>query len=1269
MSTSPLGHTEAPPPPPASPLPPALPPKSGSSPAKDALIRIAARAADGPRSTSPREQKPLDPRQPGLSQPDRPKRSELPSLKQIWKPYQPPKVPQREPSLLKQFFNRLYPPQGPKETPANALTPSSAVPRNVSYRTGIPIASLDTSPTRTHAVLAGRDILRIVQLTDHITYTSCTETDNLRATIAANTATQETAKEQVSARQRDQLAASDVKWSHGSFDRKIATAAASGQILLYDIDRVGPEWARLHEHNRQVHRLGFNPFGGYLMLSGSQDATIRMWDLRDYAGDRSVITIFSRKRFPGNSDAVRDLRWSPTNAMEFAAATDSGVVQRWDIRKENAPLLKVSAHEKACHTVDWHPDGKHIVSAGADKNVKVWDFSSSDRRLKPVWQLRAPQGVMHARWRPAYWYAGDNRPGRWQSTQLATSFDKEDPRTLIWDFRRPSVPFRIFNCYDEPPSELLWHSENLLWSVGSHGIFTQTDIRSLPKASCKVQPNMLAWAPDGSLFVASLPKELRRSSLDHANDDLLQEQQPRGGIAMSRSRSVERGSLEEPRSPSSSFKDRRSKRAASPRSSTSMDSTPPAAASGEPITPLDKSLLDRYIYKSEQVLGFLQVPGTSDLEAFSFLATHYRAPLPPPSDKNQASEFGNNLHLIFSETFKHNARVAAYVGQYRMAHTWDIMARAAEKELKQRAESNYQQRQIAAAAEAATHKRAPSPTQVTDMHGNGHRLGEVILSSSDRSRLRTAPAFDTSSSLTTPLAKPVMETLSGLPGSKALLDLPQADQLPLPVSNFAKQHSEPMIDLSDPGHSANPNVERDASQDLRVTSPLISEYIPSKPHQPASLPGYLAGIDQGLPQQVAAAQNYRGMPRPILEYGGTVQIRGPGSSDPNMVRENSDEGFQLFSASNEGSQKTKSDTGSTGSIGDTIDAASTTQRSMAYPQHHYDTNGQGTDEASTLYDEEISMHEEENLTLRKLENLNSLDGPPSDRPHEREDTSLPLLFTPSLRPVSKAPAIVCYEDMESFDEEPTPEDVPNVGEHDYLLSDFERPPVSESDPPPLPWSLTAMLDPLIKYHVECLKDLQFPTYCWLHVCPYFNTTDAMYNNHDVRLNLIHQHHEKLRRHELYVEACELRKDAEKDYPEFIERVCYGMDTGGAWCTNCNKPNKGNQPGYCERCKKAWGPCPICLGQGAMIQPRTVGVDTVGARAVIHPEAADRLWTWCPQCGHGGHVGCMTEFWKDEVASEGACPVIGCWCDCMPGIRRDEIQQQLEAEEEQKKKGP
>ena len=493
-------------------------------------------------------------------------------------------------------------------------------PRNTTHKTGIPIVALDISPRKTHAVLAGREILKTIEVSG----STCVEDFNLRAAVITYAATHHTAGGAVSAKHKDQLAANDVKSSHGKFDTTIGTAAANGQIVIYDVNRVGVELARLHEHVRQVHRLAVNPHQGALLLSGSQDATMRLWDLRDLAGDRSVMTCRSSYQYPGNNEGVRDLSWSPTNGVEFAAGTDNGVIQRWDLRKTRAPMLKVNAHEKTCHAVEWHPDGKHLVSGGADKMVNVWDFSSTDRRKKAAWQLRAPQAVLNVRWRPPRGGAPGDHSGNWQCSQVVTSYDHQDPRIHVWDFRRPFMPFREIDRFDTAPTAMLWQSEDLLWSVDMQGIFAQMDINGATPVSHTRSTSVVAIAPSGQVGVVAERRARRQRSLQDATDDFLHRHRLSGGGAekMSRSQSATDGSLEEASLLSSSLKNRH-RNPPSVKSAKSIAGTPPSGGTGVSVS-LDEAMRKEYAFQPGQVAAYGHILGLFDSPGFAFLARNYK---------------------------------------------------------------------------------------------------------------------------------------------------------------------------------------------------------------------------------------------------------------------------------------------------------------------------------------------------------------------------------------------------------------------------------------------------------------------------------------------------------------------------------------------------------------------------------------------------------------------------------------------------------------------
>ena len=99
------------------------------------------------------------------------------------------------------------------------------------------------------------------------------------------------------------------------------------RIALYDVSRAEVERAWVHEHTGPVHRLAFDPHIGALLLSGSHDGSVKMWDLR--ALTRASQTMKSVGSFLSKKAGVRDVKWCPTqatDALEFALCTDTGVI-------------------------------------------------------------------------------------------------------------------------------------------------------------------------------------------------------------------------------------------------------------------------------------------------------------------------------------------------------------------------------------------------------------------------------------------------------------------------------------------------------------------------------------------------------------------------------------------------------------------------------------------------------------------------------------------------------------------------------------------------------------------------------------------------------------------------------------------------------------------------------------------------------------------------------------------------------------------------------
>lgn len=1119
-------------------------------------------------------------------------------------------------------------------------TLSSSSSKYSSHKTGIPIAAFDVSPNGTHAILAGRDILKTIK----VTRSGCTEDFNIRSAIIAYASTHDSASGGISATHKDQLAANDVKWSHGGYDTTIATAAANGQIVIYDLNRPGVEYARLHEHVRQVHRVAFNPHTGKenLLLSGSQDATVRLWDLGALPGDRSVMTCRSQHQYLGNNEGIRDLKWSPTTEWEFAVGTDNGVIQRWDIRNRKSPLLKVIAHEKTCHSIDWHPDGKHLVSGGADKYVNVWDFSTTDRRKKPCWQIRAPQAVLNVRWRPPCWNAETTNSGNWQCTQLATSYDNQDPRIHIWDFRRQFVPLREIGRHNTAPTAMLWHSKDLLWSVGSTGIFTQTDINTTSNVSDCRNRNVVSISPNGQIFFFSENKVRKRRFIDDTTNDFLDRDRKLAGSGdkSSGSHSATDGSLEET-SLSSSLKGRHRK-AHSTRSSKSLASTPPLSSiapsvgPGEQIQKFDETMEKDTIFHPVQVAASGRINGVFDHMAFKYLGRFYQTPsLLYANNPDQEA-----LRMLYP-SFQRNAQLAAYTNQHQLAQSWRIAGLAVEKEL--RSWSNHEARNLARTTVSFGLNIGSSPLALRNEINRSAHEDESYLPASGiekvKARLKTPQNLDSSSNMTTPTARPVPDTEAD-PVITVHEDFSEGvDSLSLPGPAWENLHSPNRSDLTSniliPQSSRDPVEVIDSESEVYepAISPRNIHPRPGNVRRSSSRTGF-PDLDHHMSERRAAMENYKALPRPLLRLEEPAHTTGI-ITMPLLDRHDSNESFQLFSASTDSSHRAHSFENSFGS----------SQESGKSPQSHEQWDNLNRRQAAADCGIQDIVDLSHNVTSTSIKSNTSLPGSLLNASASADQPAKVLRSPPFLRPSNLPPPIIHLEDMEQFQKCATPTTETNMqAEPEYEQSDSLSADPKRNWLPP--WSLTSMLVPLVNYHATELSSSQLPAHLLLQLGPLLSSALPP----ELVISILLTYHAQLVSLSLYPQAARVRKLSQSAYSDISDHGTYGIAPGGPWCTVCKKASKGNKHGYCERCKYRWADCPICDGEGSL---PTHASDHYGRTSGKSLEPFDSLWGWCQWCGHGGHAGCLRTWWSNPELSEGGCATAGCLHDCVAGLRRQE----------------
>ncbi|KAI9894114.1 MAG: SEA (Seh1-associated) complex subunit [Vezdaea aestivalis] len=1060
----------------------------------------------------------------------------------------------------------------PTSVPRSSIPASS---QTTSHRTGIPIAALDISPGRSHVVLAGAEILKTVRVAG----TRCAEEFNLRTALINYASTHNNSDTAISAKHRDQLAAVDVKWSHGSFASTIATAAANGKIVIYDINRPGVELGRIVEHQRQVHSLDFNPNGGHLLLSGSQDSSIRLWDMRANQKGKFGITWWSRDRFATNSDGVRHVKWSPSDVFHFACATDTGVIQKWDIRKNSGPLLRITAHSKTCTAIDFHPDGKHVASASADKTVKVWDFSSSDRRQKPKLSINTPHGVTKAIWRPAG-FASKSQPSKsCESTQIVTTYGAQDPRVHIWDLKRPHVPLREIDKYGSAPTCMLWHSEDLLWTAGLEGMFTQTDVQFVPRPYDRRPLQALDCAANGPLTfqVQKRPDRRNSSFAIHSNIPATSgsSQSKDSGEKLSGSKSATDESADDSFDPnvySSSFRRRNTHQFQSKSPSKSLSNTPPSSV-GLPIVELEAALGEKSSLPTNQqgIANF--AVDAEEPKCFEALANKYQFTGVLFQDEIVSAR----LDLLLESVFERNAGVAQELQCFRLAQTWRILAELFSGQLKDRAESQRTER----LSTARTHTGKSYHDQDKELKNPSFKYLAPAAVDSPKDTAGGSGA-------TTPLARRA---------SQSSIATRETEKHSLADEQTSASH----LESGKPYHSSTREQMRQDHRRFSFGKPR--SYLESSP----------VTIDSRRRPASRFALGPDTPPARDLPKSGRPDRRSDSFSLSNPALGHS---FNLRTDSFDSEEMR---------IGK-MSFEDEPFRPSLLPHQSFGSDSSGHNlrpSARSSFEDDVFRSDHSELARQSIESKR-LTASSTIVPDENALEDLSPFPSPdiSMKYPSSSPYTLFKPSTLS-----QPPQTPSL-----IPSDFFAGSSTSSLPRTTHLNAFTLVAHLTPYLLSpSLTDLATLSTALVLLLPFF---PALLPPPLVFQTLL-TYHTHLLSHSLYATATSLRLASQTLGPLLRPLwYPYTLDVHLKHaCLSCQRAIRlGSTSPKCPKCTLPFAPCMICQRR-----------------------SRPKLWSWCPACGHGGHMTCVEEWFvvKGGKLSGGQCAVGGCGCDCRKGSKRDE----------------
>ncbi|SPQ17657.1 787e5f86-6b8f-4401-a052-dd6355bc31e3 [Thermothielavioides terrestris] len=1196
-------------------------------------------------------------------------------------------------------------------TAAAAITSSPLAPnyrptasQDVLYHAGVPIACLDSSPDGRSAVLAGRHVLKTITF-DGL---AVKEGIDLRALLLA----QPSQRYNTPASVADQLSVKAVRWGESQGNPAIFTAGTGGKIFQYDLVRagfIGPgapvDCVQIREDSRQVNALDINPHRNSWLLSGSQDGIVRCFDVRQPTQARAGATFRSIQAFRCHADGVRHVQWNPRDGFLFACATEQGSVMKWDMRKPNAAVLRIKAHDRTCTAMAWHPDGIHLASAGVDSKCYVWDMSRQDKRQKPKWTLSTPAPAGTLAWRPGQWSA--TARGK-RASQLAVSYDESSQKRYgisavhVWDFARPTMPYKEVCWFESSPSAMLWRDQYLLWTAGQDGIFSQCDISFAPNVIDRQAVSTMTFSPQGDVLMLldERPPPQRRPRPHIVHHDTVavpsfssSPTTPQFSVSRSDSEDDAIGSFIGPRWRGSR------RRRPSTRSTAMLSTTPPAGPGMEEVMSLEQTIRATGTYKPQQAMAVSHVPAAANAEVYGYLAVNYLEALHRDLPYSPgASPLPDRIATIL----EHYARAAAHVKKFRLAQTWRILAFAVDMLLHRRAQYHLERRMdrhhyaVRRKSEAKAKAKAKALAELfsapmqTTLDGEDTPRKVVPLTSFDnalRSRSLLSEELESTSNVPTPLARPVP-------------DLPDVDRPDV------RERGRKLTPIVEPESFTLPPAARPPSLDSRKRLDSVPLSVASHESEAtyASTEGYDFYDTEALANAIDVPR-MRSAPTQALDYRRPASP--PRGARHHLVRHDSGESYvHLFSISNESRRTTGLTTSSDGSLtGRTAEAAALAElqnrdREQFESRMRGDEVRNTPDSTAAMPPHRLLQRTETDMTTFTDEHhaitQTTTDSFESRFPSQPEPDAPPE--SPLQQP-SPPESPLCFEDDQS----------PFIVETDYLCWPDDHPYPYPAHPstgaaatPATPSSPLQPYDLISRALAFEAKSSALNASAIVLLLKPLLPEDVI--DRFQASAILRQHHSRLMSMKLFTQAALLRKLCMQgwpgaplshwgeNYPAIFSPAQQGVQAGFV-CTACHKPRDIDRSATstesvwtCERCRAVMAPCAIC-GERDSAPALTAALPLPSPSHPPAPASAPDpdptttspaslpTWWYCPGCAHGGHASCM-QAWhaallepaaataageSDPLAdpagaaepADGRCPLDGCGHACLPSRRAAE----------------
>jgi len=289
-------------------------------------------------------------------------------------------------------------------------------------------------------------------------------------------------------------------------------------------------------HDGEGYGLCWSPHKAGLLISSSEDKTVRLWDVNaamDQSSSSSSTVIHPLSTFTGHTDVVEDVDWHHRDENLIGSVGDDKSFRIWDIRATfgQGPVHtnKVS-HDLDVNSISFNPVNEFLFATGsADTTIALWDLRNPEKYVcfhlfVSLLILTIEQFIsllhilfMHRRVQTLKGHTDQVFNLSWapfnESILASCSADR---RVAIWDLSRIGMEQTPEDAEDGPPELLFIHGGHC--SKVSDFSWNAND-----------QWTMVSVADDNVLQVWSMAEEIYTPDDDDEDDDGDENDEEKGG--------------------------------------------------------------------------------------------------------------------------------------------------------------------------------------------------------------------------------------------------------------------------------------------------------------------------------------------------------------------------------------------------------------------------------------------------------------------------------------------------------------------------------------------------------------------------------------------------------------------------------------------------------------------------------------------------------------------------------------------------------------------